>query len=181
MVHGAYGDPDENWFPWLKEQLEKLGHNVYTPKFPTPENQNLENWEKIFSDYKKYINNDTILIGHSLGVTFLLTVLEQINVKVKVTFFVSGFVNKLNNPEFDNINKTFIVKEFDWEKIKANCEKCYIFHSDNDPYVALSEGEEIAKKLNTKLTLIKDAGHFNTKAGYDKFKELLELIKKDTN
>ena len=179
LIHGAYGNPNENWFPWLKKELEKLDHKIYTPKFPTPQGQSLDNWEKVFANYEKYINKDTILIGHSLGVTFLLTVLEKLDVKVKASYFVAGFVNKLNNPEFDNINRTFIEKDFCWVKIKANCENFYIFHSDNDPYVLLSEGKLIANKLNTDLTLIEDAGHFNSKAGYDKFEKLLEKVKKD--
>ena len=47
IIHGTYGNPDENWFPWLKIELEKIGYQVYVPTFPTPENQNLEAWLKI--------------------------------------------------------------------------------------------------------------------------------------
>jgi len=51
IIHGSYGNPDENWFPWLKVELEKLGHKVFVPKFPTPENQSLNSWKKVFSEY----------------------------------------------------------------------------------------------------------------------------------
>lgn len=36
IIHGAYGNPEENWFPWLKKELEKLDCRVFVPKFPTP-------------------------------------------------------------------------------------------------------------------------------------------------
>ena len=42
LLHGAYGNPDENWFPWVKGELESKGFLVQTPTFSTPENQNLE-------------------------------------------------------------------------------------------------------------------------------------------
>jgi len=181
IVHGSYGNPEENWFPWLKKELESLGHIVYVPKFPTPENQNLENWVKIFEKYKNEIDKETILIGHSLGPAFILSILEKINIKnkVKACFFVSGFLNLLGNPTFDSVNKTFVQKKFNWKKIKENCGKFYIIHSDNDPYVPMKEAVNLAEKLGTVVILIEKAGHFNESSGFKKFDFLLEMIKRE--
>ncbi|MBU1951513.1 hypothetical protein KJ733_01220 [Patescibacteria group bacterium] len=41
IFHGVDGHPGENWFPWLKKKLESYGQKVFVPKFPTPENQEL--------------------------------------------------------------------------------------------------------------------------------------------
>ncbi len=41
IIHGAYGNPKENWFPWLKSELESLNHKVIIPEFSTPNEQNL--------------------------------------------------------------------------------------------------------------------------------------------
>lgn len=179
IIHGAYGNPEENWFPWLKSELEKLGCRVFVPKFPTPENQSLENWLKVFEEYKQYLNEDSIVVGHSLGPVFLLNILEKLDKPIKAAFFVSGFVGLLENPEFDNINKSFVDKNFDWQKIKQNCKKFYVFHSDNDPYVPLEKAEQLAKNLGVDVILVKNAGHFNEKAGYTKFELLLEKVKKE--
>ena len=81
--------------------------------------------------------------------------------------------------EFDKVSSTFTDKPFNWEKIRNNCKKFYVFHSDNDPYVPLRYGEEIAQKLGVELVLVKGAGHINEKAGYTKFNLLLEKIKKE--
>ncbi|MEW5996424.1 MAG: alpha/beta hydrolase [Candidatus Micrarchaeota archaeon] len=174
IIHGAYGYPGENWFPWLKSELEKLGCRVFVPKFPTPENQTLERWLKVFQDYEKYIDGNSIVVGHSLGVPFLLSVLER--KPAKAAFFVAGFCSLPEN-EFAEIMTTFVEKKFDWKAIRDNCKKFYVFHSDNDPYVPLEKAEELAKNLGTEIILVKSAGHFNEKAGYTKFEMLLEKIK----
>lgn len=181
IIHGTGGHPEKNWFPWLKKELEALGCKVYIPQFPTPQNQSLKNWFKIFAKYKKYLNQDSIMVGRSLGVAFILNLLESINHPIKAAFLIAGFARLLDNPDFDPLNQTFVDKKFAWTKIKKNCRKFYVLHSDNDPYVPLDRGEEIAKNLGVKLTLIKGAGHFNTDSGYTKFEFLLEKIKSELN
>ena len=178
IIHGAYGHPEENWFPWLKSELEKLDCRVFIPEFPTPENQSLENWLRVFKDYEQYLDKDSIVVGHSLGSAFLLNVLEKLDKPITAAFFVSGFTGLLNHP-IDEINKTFVDKRFDWQKIKQNCSKFYVFHSDNDPYVLLEEAKQLVKNLDTDVILVKNAGHFNKKAGYTKFELLFEKIKKE--
>lgn len=181
IIHGSYGNPEENWFPWMKSELEKKGHTVLVPKFPTPDNQNLENWMKEFEPYLNFIDENTIFIGHSLGPSFILSILDKINVKVKACFFISGFLGLIGNKEFDEINKTFTTKNFDWDKIRNNCEQFYVFHSDNDPYIPLKKSLELANNLKTKTIKIDNAGHFNSEAGYTKFLELLDKIEKIIN
>ena len=79
---------------------------------------------------------------------------------------------------FDKINRTFADKQFNWNKIKSNSKKFYVFHSDNDPYVPLEKAEDLAKKLGVNVILVKNAGHFNEKSGYNRFELLLTEIKK---
>ncbi|MFC1655363.1 RBBP9/YdeN family alpha/beta hydrolase [Patescibacteria group bacterium] len=174
IFHGVGGSPQENWFPWLKEQLEDLDQQVIIPQFPTPEGQTLENWLNVLDQYKEDINEDAILIGHSLGVPFALNVLERY--KVKAAFLVSGFYGKADN-QFDPGMVTFAQREFDWEKIKSNCEYFYVFHSDNDPYIKLEKAEKLAEKLEIDVTLVPGAGHINQSSGYTEFDILLSKIK----
>jgi len=179
MIHGAYGNPGENWLPWLKEKLEEMGHTVFAPEFPTPEDQTLDNWMKAFEYYLHLMDNDTIVVAHSLGPAFILSVLEKVEEPIKAAFFVSPFIGSLKNPDFDRINKTFVHREFNWDKIKKNCAKFFVFHSDNDPYVPLEKAEEFAKNLGVEVILVKNAGHFNEKAGYTKFEMLFDKIKEE--
>jgi hypothetical protein len=179
IIHGAYGHPGENWFPWLKSELEKIGCKVFVPKFPTPDNQTLENWLDVFKKYEKHLDENSIVVGHSLGPSFLLDILEKRGKPINASFFVSGFTGLLGNSSLDKINKTFVDKKFDWKKIRQNCGKFYVFHSDNDPYVPLEKAEELAKNLGVEVILVKNAGHFNEKAGYKKFDLLFKKIKEE--
>lgn len=176
IFHGTGGYPGENWFPWLKDRLEKLGCNVIIPHFPTPENQSLENWFKILKEYTKHYNKNTILIGHSLGGSFLLRALETYEPKIKDAFIVAApiGIRPIKNYESD---RSFLGGfAFDWEKIKSRCGKFFIFHSDSDPYVCLDNGKKLANELSANLLVIPNAGHFNAKSGYLQFDLLLEKI-----
>ena len=88
IFHGTAGYPEENWFPWMKEKLEKKGCKVTVPQFPTPEGQSLEAWLKVFKPYYDKVNENTIIIGHSLGGIFLLKLLEQIEKPIKLAVLV---------------------------------------------------------------------------------------------
>lgn len=181
IIHGAYGDPDENWFPWLKSELEEKGYAVFVPEFPTPENQTLENWLEVFEEYKDKVDQESVFIAHSLGPAFVLNFLERNDKKIKACFFVAACADRLGIEKFDEINKSFVNHDFDWQKIKELCEKFIMFHSLNDPYIPVREAEKMALKLNADLTVLKNAEHFNEDAGYFDFPMLLEKMERELN
>lgn len=176
IFHGTGGDPLENWFPWLKGELEKKGCRVFVPQFPHPKDHPLSDWLNVFKDYEKYINEDTILIGHSLGGIFLLRVLEKLTKPIKAAFFVATPIG-IGSIRYFMSDFKFSGFDFNFGKIGEMAKYFTVYHSDNDPYVSLENGEELAKKLGIKLTFIPNAGHLNTEAGYTKF----DLLLKDIN
>ena len=131
----------------------------------------------ILSRNEDKINTESIFVGHSLAPAFILNLLERVEVKISTCFFVAPFVQLLDNPDFDGINKTFLKEDFDWGKIKNNCGKFFVYYSDNDPYVAEKFSIFVAEKTGAERVMVPNAGHFNAKAGYTKFPELLEKIK----
>ena len=177
IIHGSASNSSENWFPWLKNELEVLGHEVIALDFPQPPKQSLTNWMKTFEPYMSKIDSETIFVAHSLGPAFVLSILEKMKVKVKACYFVSCFIGPLGI-DLDKVNKTFTEKEFEFSNIRARCPKFICFASDNDPYVPLERTRELSEKINGKLIVVKNAGHFNKKSGYVTFEKLLEEIKK---
>jgi predicted alpha/beta hydrolase family esterase len=126
IIHGSYGNPQENWFPWLKENLETLGCRVFVPQFPIPENQDiaygghdLSSWLKVLDEYKQYINEETIFVAHSRGCVFLYRVLEQLRHPVQAVFFVGAWITYRWYPKGWKKLDSFHQTPFDWNKIKA--------------------------------------------------------------
>ncbi len=178
IIHGSWGSPSENWFPWLKSELEKSGCRVFVPKFPTPKNQRLEIWLGILKRYDKHLDEDSIMIGHSMGCSLIPRKLELLNKSIKAAFLVGGFTKDLWNSKYRDILDTFLDKPFGWRKIKKSAKYFEIYQSDNDPYIPISMGREIAEKLGGKFIIVKNAGHFNEESGYVRFRQILENVKK---
>jgi predicted alpha/beta hydrolase family esterase len=177
IIHGAYGNNQDNWIPWLTKQLEQQSYFVTVPNFPTPENQNLNAWMEIIAMYN--FNTETVIVGHSIACAFILSLLETHSVKQAI--LVASFIDDLTTSEFDatqfdTINKTFYDKDFNWEAIKNNTKNISIIHSDNDPYVPLWHAEKIANSLGVKPIIIAGGGHFGSKEQCNEFPKLLEKI-----
>jgi hypothetical protein len=178
IIHGAYGSPKENWIPWLRKELVRIGCKVIVPKFPTPKGQSLRNWMKVLDKHKKQFGPDTVIVAHSLGPALVLRKLEKLDKPIRAVFLVAGFLGALGLPDFDGINASFFAKRFEWARIRRNAGRVFLYGSDNDPYVPIREEKEFARKLRTRLVMVKGAGHFNKKAGYVKFPRLLKDIKR---
>lgn len=178
IFHGTEGYPEENWFPWMKEKLEATGnYKVFVPQFPSPPvvPAKVGEWFEVLKDYEQDINEDSILIGHSLGGVFTLRVLERRKQPVRAAVFVGTpiGIQPIKNYDRDNAFSGF---SFDWSTIKANAKDLIVYQSDDDPYVGLENGEELAGNLGVELSFIPNAGHFNKRAGYTEFQDLLDKV-----
>jgi uncharacterized protein len=179
IFHGAYGSPAGNWFPWLKEELTNLGHEVLIPTFPTPQNQTLDYWIKTFEPIANAFNNDEeiVFIGHSLGCVFMLHIIEKYTIHLRSAIFVSPFLSGIGKPEFDKVNASFYKEDFDFTKLQTLIPQSYTFYSDNDPYVHKELSVNFAEKLQSEQICIKNGGHLNSEAGFTEFTQLLNICK----
>ncbi len=183
IFHGTEGYPEENWFPWLKEKLKEAGHKVFVPHFPSPPvvPAKIDEWHAVLDKDKKHINTDSIIIGHSLGGVFVLRILEKLKHSVKAAFLTGTPIGIKPILNYDR-DYSFAGFDFDWMTIRNNAKNFVVFHSDNDPYVSLGNGEALAKHLGVELSFVPGAGHFNKKAGYTEFhdlwKKFIEIDKK---
>lgn len=177
IFHGTEGYPEENWFPWLKARLEEKGQRVFVPQFPSPPDvpAKISEWFNALKACEQFIDQNTILIGHSLGGVFALRILEKLDHPVYASIFVGTPIGIQPIANYDRDN-SFSGFNFDWKRVVENAGQTIVFQSDNDPYVGLENGKQLAQNIKTDLTFIPGAGHFNQKAGYTRFNQLLEKL-----
>ena len=178
IIHGSFGSPFGNWFPYLRKKIENKGLEVYTPDLPTGVGfQNYENWSKLLKIYVEsgLINENTTIFAHSIAPIFVSKFLVENKIKVKRLVFVCGFNNYLGiNEEYDNVNKTMYFDNL--EDIKKYCNDIVCYYSNNDPYVKFEKEKEFADAITNKQFVINEGGHLNSESGYTEFKELLKYI-----
>ncbi|HRC26083.1 MAG TPA: alpha/beta hydrolase [Alphaproteobacteria bacterium] len=178
VFHGTGGNPEGNWFPWLKERLETSGIKTVVPALPTPENQSVENWLDAVSRYLPDMGENTHLIGHSSGANFILHLLERLRTPVKYAVFVGTIMQPTGLEDIDSLNETFINHTFDWTKLRRSAARFKIFHSDNDPYTPLPHAERLSEGLGVPIHLIPGKGHLNAEWGCLSFDLLADDILK---
>lgn len=181
IIHGTYGKVTDNWFLWLKQEIENLGHECLLPSFITDINiDNYHERRKILKDYydQGLINENTVFIAHSSGPIAILKFLieEQINVKGLIS--ISGF-NNADTPyeDYNKINKDFFLDDHILEKAIHYTKFICSFYSNNDPYLKYEDLERFANITKAEKYFVKYAGHFNKDSGYTEFPAILKILK----
>ncbi len=175
MFHGTGGTPNGNWFPWLKKELEERGHTVIVPTLPSSGHPNLVAWMQSAKQSMNSVDENTILIGHSLGGTLALRILEQLSCTVRACFLVAP-VSEIMGNDFDSLVSTFINHAFRWAEIKNHVKTIKVFHADDDPYIPLSHARSLANNLDASLTIIAGGKHLNGDAGFQTFPLLRDAV-----
>ncbi len=176
IIHGTKGSPEGNWFPWLAEALRHQHAEGVIPRMQTPHGQNLANCLSEFSRQVGVIDEGTTLIGHSLGATFLLRILERQKAPVARSALVAGLIDKIGIAEYAQLNWSFIETSYYWVTIRRNAGRVVCLSGEGDPYVPAPQGEQLAANLGVKSHIVPRGGHLNAEFGYTSFPELLDLL-----
>ena len=68
ILHGTWGSGEGNWFPWLKRYLGEWGIEVANPTLPDAKLPDYkERMTFLEKEYGDFIDENTIIIGHSSG------------------------------------------------------------------------------------------------------------------
>lgn len=177
IFHGSGTTPEAVWHPWLKKELEKKGYKVSIPILTADDPAPLDVWLPLA--LKENYNEETVLIGHSSGAPLILSVLENINVKIKQAILIAGFITPL---PADKGHNPILQEKYDWNKIKGNSKEMIIINSTNDPWGCDDkQGKAIAEKVGGKL-IVNNEGHMGSQTfnqPYKKFPFLLKLIENE--
>ena len=111
IVHRWDGNSEADWYPWLKTELEKSGHEVIVPNMPDTAVPVIEKWVPKLAQTLGVPDANTYFVGHSIGCQTILRYLETVsNGTVGGALFVAGWfdLENLESPEVAAIAQPWI-------------------------------------------------------------------------
>ncbi len=176
ILHGYTGRNDKNFIPWLKHELEQRGAKVQAPQLPNTDNPTEVEQVQYVLDNVAFDEN-TVLIGHSLGGLVAMRVLEKLPHKIHHLMLVAPAVLRQFYQGSDDIDtetgerKRFIDHfsyDFDFGKISSQAVHKTILQDNNDSesrkpsmrYIADNIGATLCKTVANKRHFVAEQEPF---------------------
>ncbi len=161
---------------WKNNLQDDLGGNweVISPQMPNYQNAKYLEWKIWFEKFFPFLRNDIILIGSSLGGTFLAKYLSENNfpIKIMAVYLMAAPFND-NDRDIEHTLGDFKLPP-SLKKFENQSKKIFLCHSKDDPVVPFSDLEKYFQALpKAKKIIFKDRGHFNQ----EHFPEIVKKIK----
>lgn len=158
---------------WKNTLSDDLGTNfeLFDPLMPNKDFADYKEWKIMFEKIFPYINNNIILIWHSLWWTFLVKYLNENDFPVKIKkILIIAWAFRDDDKE--------ILWNFNFDKNLINFKKyedlINFYHSTDDLIVSINDVEDFRKLLpNSEYKIYNNKFHFID----ENFPELIEDIK----
>ncbi len=159
---------------WKSSLQEKLGESfdVIIPKMPCAINAKYEEWKIWFEKLSPLLNDEVILIGHSLGGIFLAKYLSENDFSKKILSL--HLVAAPYDEETSQESLVDFALSKTVESLPKRADKIFLYHSQDDLVVPFVDVEKYQRDLpSAKLIVFEDRGHFNQ----EEFPELVKRVK----
>ena len=176
IVHGYQSAPDDHWFPWLAQHIKQTGHECEIVQLQGSDQPDLATWKQNLTTQVQPLNDQTIIVAHSLGCLSTLDFLsEALNGRIlKAIFLVAGFHEKLSSlPE---LNLFIQQARLNDALLRFRIQQRYSLFSCNDPFVPAPLSIRLGQMLNAQMIEIKQAGHFMQSDGFHEFPQLWQKL-----
>lgn len=176
IVHGYNASSHDHWFPWLKQQVESTGSLCDIVQLENAQNPQYAVWKQNLIQQIQTLNDDVIIVTHSLGGISSLGFLSEVlnGRKIHALYLISGFNRKL--PALPELNEFIDQIHVDDETLRLAIKHRFIFFSNNDPFVPAPFCIQLGHLMNAQMKEVKNAGHFMATDGYTAFPELWEKL-----
>jgi leucyl-tRNA synthetase/predicted alpha/beta hydrolase family esterase len=185
IIHGTGSYCRFGWYGWLADELEKLGHKVITPDMPNPNEPDLAEWLSELDKYKDKLNENSVVIGHSLGGPVAMHFVSKLSKKVGKIILVAPTSDKIDWKEYAKLHPEdpvdhqieFHRTEISYDNVHKNVGRVIYYYSDNDFYIPKSIPEHYKKVLKADFRMLKGRNHFSVANGLAfTFPEIFEEI-----
>lgn len=171
LLHGTDGsNQDYFWFADTKNYLENHGYTVWWPRLPNTAKPELQETLNFVMNNMPSINDETIIIGHSSACPLMLSLIEQINTKIKQIILVAGFYSSIDDEGFSArmIQKT----PYNAGKIKSLVDSIVVINSDDDPWGCNDvQARPVAEALDATFIVSKGQGHMGSSGFNQPYRE----------
>lgn len=181
IVHGWGGNPEEGWFPWAKQELEKQGFAVTIPAMPNTEEPTIAEWVGHLRTTVGVPDENTCLVGHSIGCQAILRYLESLapGQSVGRVVLVAGWfdLDNLETEEEKQIAKPWIATSIDFEKVRQHVKSMTAVLSDNDPFGFFESNRSIFQnELGARVIVEPGKGHLNGEDGDRQLPSVMQAL-----
>lgn len=158
---------------WKSNLAKDLGedYEVLRPSMPNKESAKFEEWKIWFEKYIPYIRDEVILVGHSLGGSFLAKYLSENRLPSTIlgTFLVAAPYDQDDGRELVEF-----AAPSDLALLEEQGGDLFLYHSTDDPVVNFSELAKYRTALpEAHIRTFEDRQHFNQ----EEFLEIVQDIK----
>ncbi len=169
IIHGFESNAQGNWKPWMKQELEKAGFEVFVPTMSTSAHPTLESWIRELMPYIKKMGENDIIVGHSLGSKAALHLLEKAKKNIGTLYLVGSAIGEVEDRDWQKLREEWkgsdvdALKKFwevpvDFNEISKYALSVNVILSDDDPYIRKKTHENLPMHWNFELW--SGFGHF---------------------
>lgn len=181
VIHRWDGNPNSDWYPWLKNELDNKGFKVKIPTMPNTSEPKIKAWVSHLKKIVGELDNETYFVAHSIGCQTVMRFLEKENYNGKIgkMVFVAGWfkLDNLEDEEVKEIANPWTNTPINFNKVKEKISKITVFLSSNEPYGFINDNARIFReRLNARVIILENRGHFTEDDGIKKLPEVLKEI-----
>ena len=176
IIHAWGEGPDSCWYSWLKAELEKRGFDVQVPAMPDTDEPKIEAWVSALKRHVPQPDEQTVLIGHSIGCQTILRYLAALpnGVRTGRVVFAAPWTQLTGlEPDSQKIAQPWLDTPIDWAAAKQHAPSFTALFSDDDEWVPVAEEATFKEKLGAITYMLHAGGHFDQQTT---FPELLDAV-----
>jgi hypothetical protein len=177
------GSPSDDWYPWLKRELEAGGsaaaadyqvHLLNMPAWDTPVIERALTYLTEVLPVER-LNKDVFLVGHSVGCLSILHYLAQMAAQYPAdppqiggVVCVAGWFS-IDSPWQEVLNWMHAPIDYEAARRLIPKDKLVVLLSDDDPYTSeYQENEQLwVERLQARVQTIPDRQHFSSQLDAD--------------
>lgn len=181
IVHGWEFNPQMNWYPWLKRELEMRGYEVIVPMMPDSPEPDIKAWVSHLKREVGQVDRKTYFVGHSIGCQAIIRFLSTQTHKMGGAILVAGWfaLTPAATPtqSYERIAKPWLLEPIDFAAARR-AGGFTVFLSSDDPYVPLLNKEVFEQTLGAKVIVEEGKGHYSIEEGVVEVPQVLDALTK---